>query len=64
MEFRIADTFTDSLAKLIGDEQKSVNQNTATDRRRHSAVTAQTWTVGLGRGGRGFGTAPSNSVVP
>ena len=24
MEFRIADTFTDSLAKLTGDEQKSV----------------------------------------
>jgi hypothetical protein len=24
MEFRIADTFTDSLAKLPGDEQKSV----------------------------------------
>ena len=24
MEFRIADTFTDSLAKLTGDEQKAV----------------------------------------
>jgi hypothetical protein len=24
MEFRIADTFTDSLARLIGDEQKAV----------------------------------------
>ena len=24
MEFRIADTFTDSLVKLTGDEQKSV----------------------------------------
>ena len=24
MDFRIADTFTDSLAKLTGDEQKSV----------------------------------------
>lgn len=24
MEFRIADTFTDSLARLTGDEQKSV----------------------------------------
>jgi hypothetical protein len=24
MNFRIADTFTDSLARLIGDEQKSV----------------------------------------
>jgi len=24
MEFRIADTFTDSLARLTGDEQKAV----------------------------------------
>jgi hypothetical protein len=24
MEFRIADTFTDSLSKLTGDEQKAV----------------------------------------
>ena len=24
MDFRIADTFTDSLAKLTGDEQKAV----------------------------------------
>jgi hypothetical protein len=25
MEFRIADTFTDSLARLTGDEQKAVS---------------------------------------
>lgn len=25
MNFRIADTFTDSLAELTGDEQKAVN---------------------------------------
>ncbi|MBI5847232.1 MAG: hypothetical protein HZB31_04665 [Nitrospirae bacterium] len=30
MEFRIADTFTDSLAKLTGEEQKAV-KNTAFD---------------------------------
>src|SRR4051812_7666866 len=30
MEFRIADTFTDSLARLTGDEQKAV-KNTAFD---------------------------------
>ena len=31
MEFRIADTFTDSLAKLTGDEQKAV-KTTAFDK--------------------------------
>ncbi len=28
MDFRIADTFTDSLAKLTGDDQKSVKTTT------------------------------------
>jgi len=28
MNFRIADTFTDSLAKLTGDEQKAVKSTT------------------------------------
>ena len=28
MEFRIADTFTDSLAKLIGDERKAAKTTT------------------------------------
>jgi len=28
MEFRIADTFTDSLARLTGDEQKAVKTTT------------------------------------
>ena len=29
MEFRIADTFTDSLARLTGDEQKAVKDSAA-----------------------------------
>ena len=28
MEFRIADTFTDSLAKLVGDERKAAKSTT------------------------------------
>ena len=36
MEFRIADTFTDSLARLTGDEQKAV-KTTAFDLQLNSA---------------------------
>lgn len=36
MEFRIADTFTDSLAKLTGEEQKAV-KTTAFDLQMNSA---------------------------
>lgn len=32
MDFRIADTFTDSLAKLSGNEQKAVNVRCQTSR--------------------------------
>ena len=41
MEFRIADTFTDSLARLTGDEQKAV-KTTAFDRSKPlGALTAE-----------------------
>ncbi len=39
MEFRIADTFTDSLARLTGDEQKAV-KTTAFDLQVNPAIPA------------------------
>lgn len=39
MNFRIADTFTDSLARLTGDEQKAV-KTTAFDLRLMFCITA------------------------
>src|SRR5215468_12301273 len=42
MEFRIADTFTESLARLTGDEQKAV-KITAFDLQMHPAQPGMQW---------------------
>ena len=39
MQFRIADTFTDSLAKLTGDEQKAVKRRVRVGGRSSRAVS-------------------------
>lgn len=41
MDFRIADTFTDSLARLMGEEQKAV-ETTAFDLQRNSLKSRHT----------------------
>jgi hypothetical protein len=40
MEFRIPDTFTDSLARLTGDEQKATSRKCTTP-----SVICSTWRV-------------------
>lgn len=42
MDFRIADTFTDSLARLTGDKQKAV-KTTAFDLQLNPANPAMQW---------------------
>ncbi len=44
MNFRVADTFTDSLAKLTGDEQKAV-KTTAFDLQMDRAEDKKFWSV-------------------
>ncbi len=58
MEFRIADTFTDSLARLTGDEQKAV-KTTAFDLQ---LDPTNPWCRGRGRLNRLVGVSQGNAV--
>ena len=46
MDFRIADTFTDSLARLTGDEQKAV-KTTAFDLQMNAASPGMSFLTGV-----------------
>ena len=51
MDFRIADTFTDSLARLTGEEQKAV-KTTAFDLQLNPANSTSWTKQGIGSSGR------------
>ena len=55
MEFRIADTFTDSLARLTGQEQKAV-KTTAFDLQLNPAIPAYIMLAYYTNWGNYFGT--------
>ena len=52
MQFRVADTFTDSLAKLTGDEQKAVKTAAFGLQNRHRRSARRVQVLGGVQGGQ------------
>ena len=61
MEFRIADTFSDSLAKLTGEEQKAA-KTTAFDPQLNAAATSNCTLAILDRMGRALAAARDQPI--
>ena len=62
MDFRIADTFTDSLANLSGDEQKAV-KTTAFDIQLNPEINEEAWATLNSDTSRAFGKPNSGRIA-